>query len=126
MPRRSHFVWRAKIFLRDRFSILNFQFSIFGRRTAHSQSAMSGARCYLSEPGHTINCPPKNGESSTMFSAIGRATFYRLFQLPFQRLELFRLRALFVERVERVTARDQAVARPGGAIAESAAQPLGS
>src|SRR5262245_64692174 len=42
----------------------------------------------------------------------------RLFQLLLQNFELFRLRALFVERVERVTARDQAVARPGGAIAE--------
>src|SRR5262252_300614 len=61
-----------------------------------------------------------------MFSATGRASFYGLFQLLFQSLELFRLRALFVERVERVTARHQAVARPGGAIAESAAQPFGS
>src|SRR5262245_6257428 len=61
-----------------------------------------------------------------MFSAIGRASFYPLFQLLFQRLELFRLRALFVKRVERVTARYQAVARPGSAIAERAAQPLGS
>src|SRR5262245_38369592 len=50
----------------------------------------------------------------------------RLFQLLLQNFELFRLRALFVERVERVTARYQAVARPGGAIAERAAQPLGS
>src|SRR6266542_4886749 len=61
-----------------------------------------------------------------MFSAIGRASFYRLFQLLFQRLELFRLRVFFIKRVERVTARYQAVARPGGAIAERAAQPLGS
>src|SRR5262245_8610699 len=47
-----------------------------------------------------------------------------LFQLLFQHFELFRLRVFFVKRIERITARHQAVPRPGGAIAERAAQPL--
>src|SRR5262245_5690284 len=47
-----------------------------------------------------------------------------LFQLLLQSFKLPGLRVFLVKRVERVTAGDQAVARPSGAIAERAAQPL--
>src|SRR5215510_13754357 len=46
MPRRSHFVWRAKIFFEE--PILH--------------SPFSGGRSYISERGHTIICLQKNGE----------------------------------------------------------------
>src|SRR5215831_18763383 len=47
---------------------------------------------------------------------------YGLFQLLFNSFELLRLRVLFVERIEWITARDQPVARPRRAIAKCAAQ----
>src|SRR5262245_51569655 len=54
--------------------------------------------------------------SRIIFSPTGRDSFCWLFQLLLEYFELLRLRMLFVERVERITARYQPVARPRRAI----------